>query len=234
MKAQEAFLTALPIARQQDRALEMETLVSDACVDNTNFRLAQSLERNLEAIELAGQTEKPIEESHARYDLMNVQLAIGKIDEASSHAEAMFEPAKRSGVRLGQARAMAAQENVHSARGDFHGASTFIERALTLLPEETVLLGCRAVFEYQKGDFTTWEEYLEKLLATFASVRTAALSQGVLMPFFTVPAVVVAFANRITGVLDRLEWVETIANSVLESSFSHPGPATAARIGLAL
>ena len=54
----------------------MRTLVSGACVDFSHSRFKQSLDRNLRAIELAGQAEQAAEESHARYDLMHVQWAM--------------------------------------------------------------------------------------------------------------------------------------------------------------
>jgi len=210
-------------------------LVAGACVDFTDSQFKQSLDRNLRAIELAGRAEEPLEESHARYDLMHVQLAMGELEAASLHAEAMFEPAERAGVRMWQARVMEARENVSSAKGDWQSARRFSEQSLALLPGDPVSLGCRALLEYQTGDFNAGEDYLQRLLSIFDNgpVGTTSYPQ-VFTTYYTVPTVVIAVAARITGVRDRSEWVEAIARSVFASPFASSGQVNAARIGLAL
>ena len=232
----DACLGEVDIAQQQnDPALEMMTLTSGACVDFTNCRFEQSLDRNLRAIELAGRAQRPGEESHAHYDLMHVYWAMGELEAASLHAEAMLEPAEQSGVRYWQSRAMDARENVSSAKGDWQVARAFSERGLALQPRDPVLLGCRALLEYQTGDFDAAEDYLQRLLSIFDNglLRTTTYP-NVFTMYYTVPSVVIAVAARITGVMERFDLVEAIARSLFTSPFAHPGPVNAARIGLAL
>ncbi len=236
-EAQEAFQSALSIAQQEkDLNLEMKTLVAAACVDFTNCRFPQSLERNLRAIELAGRVEQPSEEVHARYDLVHVLYAMGDPEEASLHADAISEPAARSGMRRDQSRHVEAKENIASSKGDWQAARDFSEQGLALLPRDPVLLGCRALLEYQTGDFNAGEDYLQRLLSTFGygQTGTPVLYPHVYAAAYTVPSVVIAVATRITGVMGRFDLVEAVARSLFESPFAHPGPANAARIGLAL
>ncbi len=105
-----------------------------------------------------------------------------------------------------------------------------------MLPGDPVLLGCRALLEYQTGDFNAGEDYLQRLLSTFGygQTGTPAFYPNAYVAPYTVPSVVIAVAGRITGMMEHFEVVEAIARSLFASPFAHPGPANAARIGLAL
>ena len=113
-------------------------------------------------------------EHHARYDLMHVLYAMGDLEGAARHTAAAIEPADRSGMRISQARAMEAYENVSSAKGDWESARAFSEQGLALLPGEPVLLGCRALLEYQVGDFDAGQEYLNRLIRALGYDRPEA------------------------------------------------------------
>ena len=69
----------------------------------------------------------PIEESHARYDLLHVLYAMGDLERAARHAGAMLAPAELTSARVWRGRAMDANENVRSAKGDWRYARDFIE-----------------------------------------------------------------------------------------------------------
>ena len=97
------------------------------------------------------------------------------------------------------------------------------------------MLGCRALLEYQTGDFDAGEGYLNRLLSTLGHQPGMPASYpNVFTIHYTVPSVVIAQAALITGVMKHFELVEGIASSVLASPHVHTGPANAARIGLAL
>jgi DNA-binding CsgD family transcriptional regulator len=230
-RAQEAVHGALAIAqRYQDLDLEMETLVVGACLDFTYGRFEESLDRNRRAISLSGSVEQPVDESHARYDLMHVLYAKGHLEEAARQASAMLEPAKRTGTTAWQTLAMEANENVSSARGDWQAARNLAEQGLTMSPREANLLGCRAILEYQVGDFDAGRVYLERLL------ENVQLNPSTLAAFTTntVPAVVLPLAAYISGEITQFEGAESTALSILDSPSGFPAAQNAARIGLAM
>ncbi|HIM79506.1 MAG TPA: hypothetical protein EYM54_05340, partial [Dehalococcoidia bacterium] len=230
-KAQEAINGALVIAQEHhDSILEMETLMVGACVDFTYCRFEESLDRNRRAVSLAEQVERPSVESHARYDLVHVLYAMGDSEEAAQHASALMESAERSGSRQWQTFAMEANENLSSARGDWQTARDFAEQGLAMSPRETDLLGCRAILEYQTGNFEPGRAYLEQLLENVwpSPSSLAAFTTN------TVPAVVIPLAAYISGEITRFDEAESIALSILDSPSGFPSAQHAARIGLAL
>ena len=236
-KSQEAFDQALSIARQQkDTALEMQALVSAACVDHHNCRNVQSLERNQQAIALAPQVDLPIEETHARLDLYHALYATGDLEEATRQAEIMMASAERTRVLLWLVRAMVANQNVSSAKGDWRSARDFIEQGLAMSPEESPLLGSRTILEYQLGETDAGKAYMERLLDTIPGgwsnlpgevTRTTS-------PVYSVPAVVIPVAAYITGGLDKFDVVEGLAQSIFASPDALPDINYSARMGLAL
>lgn len=230
-KAQEAINGALVIAQEHhDSILEMETLMVGACVDFTYCRFEESLDRNRRAVSLAEQVERPSVESHARYDLVHVLYAMGDSEEAAQHASALMESAERSGSRQWQTFAMEANENLSSARGDWQTARDFAEQGLAMSPREADLLGCRAILEYQTGNFEPGRAYLEQLLENVwpSPSSLAAFTTN------TVPAVVIPLAAYISGEITRFDEAESIALSILDSPSGFPSAQHAARIGLAL
>jgi tetratricopeptide (TPR) repeat protein len=236
-KAQEAFQRALAVAQQQeDPALEMRTLVAGACVEFTSSNFERSLEWNLRAIRLAERVDQPYDECHANYDLMHVLYAMGDIEGAARHADALSEPAERSGIRLWQARIGEVQENVSSAKGNWESARIFSDQGLAILPQEPTLLGCRAALEYQVGNFAAGEDYLGRLLSALNHTNSERVPSypGAFAPYYVVPAVVIPLAARITGVENHFELVEAIAQSVIDSPNADPGPVNVGRLGLAL
>jgi len=230
-KAQEAINGALVIAQEHhDSILEMETLMVGVCVDFTYCRFEESLDRNRRAVSLAEQVERPSVESHARYDLVHVLYAMGDSEEAAQHASALMESAERSGSRQWQTFAMEANENLSSARGDWQTARDFAEQGLAMSPREADLLGCRAILEYQTGNFEPGRAYLEQLLENVwpSPSSLAAFTTN------TVPAVVIPLAAYISGEITRFDEAESIALSILDSPSDFPSAQHAARIGLAL
>jgi len=235
-RAQDAVQRALVIARREDDAdLEMQTLVSAACVSFTHHRWEESLDRNRQAIELAKSVNQPVAEAHARYDLMHVSYALGDLTAASKHAEAMFGPSKRSGHRRWQASAIEINENVSSAKGDWKAARELGERGLSVSPRDTNLLGSRALLEFQVGNFETGAVYLDRLLEVVQEFQLGTSTTPIQTPsWLTYPAVVIPLSARITGDVDRFEVAEKIAEFVLARENAVPGFAQAARIGMAL
>jgi len=236
--AHDAFHSAMAIAQhEQDPALEMRTLVAAACVDFTNCRFEQSLARNLRAIELAEGVDQPEEESHARYDLMHVLYIMGDLEEATKHAAEISGLADRAGTAWSRVRATESNEQLDSAKGNWQTARNFSEQGLAASPREPSLLGCRALLEYQLGDFEAGETYLARLLESVQQGQPGIPTPPYTifnLGTYTILTTVIPIVARITGVMARFEVVEAIAQSVSSSPAAHPGPLYAAKIGLAL
>jgi ATP/maltotriose-dependent transcriptional regulator MalT len=236
-RAQDAIDQALSIARRQhDRALELKALVSAGCVDYHHCRHAQSLEWNLQAVDLAQLVDLPIEESHARYDLQHVHHAMGDLQEAARQAEAMLAPAGRTRTLIWHSRAMDANENVASAMGDWRTARESIEQGLASSPRDVALLGAMVLLHYQLGETEAGDVSLERLLDTIPGGLSSP--QSILshpdFDFYTVPMMVISVASYITGGMARVDVAEGFARSILSSPDIVPAFFNAARIALAL
>ncbi len=230
-KAQGAFQRAFSIARKhQDQSLEMQALVASACVDFHHGHNEQSLERNLRVIELSHLVDMPYEETHAHYDLFHVLYAMGDSDQAASHAETMVASAERTRIRMWRSRAMEANEALGSAKGDWQTAREFTEQGLAISPQESTLMGARALVGYQLGETEAGDAYLNIL---FENYQAGAFDSG-FQANHTVPAVVIPMVSYITGIEARFEFVEDIARSVFSSPDANPSATNAAHIGLAL
>ena len=233
-EAQEAFQSALSIAHQEsDHALEMRALVDVACVEFTNCHFESSLERNRLAIELAKQVDQAEQEAHAHYDLLHVLLAVGDLDGAAYHADSIVEPAQRSGTTSGQVRAVDANENICRTRGDWQSAREFSDKGLVVSQRDVLLLGCRALIEYQTGDYEVGNGYLDRLMSTVSWDGSTPIVPRAFQPIYTVPAVVLPVTAYIADNDNLLDQAEAIAKSVDTWAFAHPGPLHAAHIGRA-
>ena len=236
-KAQEAFHQALSIAqRQQDKSLEMQALVAGACVDHHSCHNVQSLERYPQAIDLAHLVDLPVAEAHARYDLEHASYALGDLEQATRQAEAMLAPADRSRTLIWRVRAMIANENVSSAKGDWRSAGGFIDQGLAMSPRESAIFGARTLLEYQLGEFDAGEADLERLLdiASWGSSNLPGEVTRINSPNYSTPTVVIPIAAYITGGMGKFDVVEGLAQSILDSPNTMPDHGYAARIGLAL
>ena len=236
-KAQEAFHQALSIAhQQQDKSLEMQALVAAACVDHHSCRNARSLERNLQAIDLATQVDRPFDEAHARYDLEHASYALGDLEEAARQAEAMLAPAERARILIWRVRAMTANESVSSAKGDWPSARDFIEKGLEMSPQESTLLSARTLLEYQLGESIAGAADLERLLDNIPGGRSNLPREvsRIDAPNYMGPALIIPIASYITGELAMFDVAEGLAQSILDSPYPTLDFRFTARISLAL
>ena len=233
-RVQNAVQGALEIARlHQDLELEMHALVSSACVDYSHCRFSQSLDHYMQVIQLAERVDQTFDESHARFDLSHVFAALGDLEEAARHAEAMLEVADRSGNLQWQTFAMETNQNLSRSRGDWQAVRDFAERGLMLTPTDHNILGCRALVEYELGDFEAGKTYLDQLLSLQLGQSTVQLEFPI-VGAWTVPLIVLPMVARITGDPVDYDRIEATARTIISSPSVYPGAAQGARIGLAL
>ena len=148
----------------------------------------------------------------------------------------MLTPAERTRTRVWHTRAMEANENVCSARGDWRTARNFLEQGMATSPREATLVGAAVLMEYQLGETDAGEAYLETLLDTVPGGWSNLPGTVTLTNFtyYTVPAVVIPVVAYVTGRMARFDVVEGIAQSIFSSQSAFPVALHAARMGLAL
>ena len=95
---------------------------------------------------------------------------------------------------------------------DWQAARDCIERGLPASPQEHRLLICRALIEYETGDFKQGEAYLENFLEVMRSVGPMPT------PAYVFPIMVLPMIARITGSVNRLEVAEAAAEATLSAS----------------
>ena len=227
--AQESFGRALAIARQQgDVGLEMRTLSSASYVDYWHLHYQESLAKSLRAIELARYADDPHAEVVVRFWATATLWIVGDLEGVRRHASACLAVAERLRHRYWLASALWRSENVASLEGGWQAGRDFSERGLAVLPSDSRLLFTRVLLEYQVGDFSQGNVFLERLLE---AMRLNA--PGPSLPY-AYPAIVIPMVARVTGVLDRLDVAKEAADFVLSSSSATPRVARVARAAMAL
>ncbi|MCH7787184.1 MAG: tetratricopeptide repeat protein, partial [Chloroflexi bacterium] len=227
--AQEAFNKALVIAqREEDRALESWTSTRASSVDFHNLRYDQSLKKSLRAIELANLVGEPYAEQHARTFAAGLLLIMGDPQGARQHAEALLLVSERLRLRLYIGSALSFHAEVARLEGNWHEARDFSDRALAVRP--TLGIGSQVLLEYETGEFSQGEAYLERLLETRHLVPLGASGDSQ----WLLSATVIPMVARITDVPDRFEVAEETAKTVLSSPHVQPMHFITARVGLAL
>ena len=228
-EAQEAFGRALEIAqREGDTALEMYTLACGAQVDHAHLRLPEGLEKALRAIQLAHRLDDPNSEISSRFVAINFSLVMGDFPEARLHGGAMLAQAEKLGNRQQLSVALGRNTAVSFAAGDWGAAQGFCDRALAVSTGNPVTLAERAWLEYELGEFSQGDVFLERLL------EVKSLSPpGPTQDYATV-AMFIPIIARITGLARRFEVAEEAAAAVLSSPFNMPLTTLEARLGLAM
>lgn len=148
---------------------------------------------------------------------------MGNLHEARRGMDAGLKLWEKLGNRYRMAIGLGFRGWLSMLEGDWESARDFIERGLSLAPQDTVILGLGASLEFETG-----ETYLERMLDIVrVSSTDPAPEQGLI-------AVCLAVAARISGVVERLDIAEEAAGAVLSSHFATPFEAKWARDTLAL
>ena len=227
--AQEALGKALAIAeREGDLALEMYTLGCGVEVDASRLRAAEGLEKALRVIELGRQVYDPDSEVASRWLAAGSSISTGNLQEARLHAEAALPVAERLGnrQRLNMVLSMSVASSLLA--GDWMAARQHSDRALAVSALNPVTLSLRILLEYELGDFSQGQVYLERLLE-FRSLSPPGPTQEYAQVAFIVPRIA-----QITDVTRWFEAAEEAAAAVLSSPSALPLMAMIVRLGLAL
>jgi tetratricopeptide (TPR) repeat protein len=224
--AQEAFARALKIATEENEALlEMRTLTTAAEVDYWFCRYQDGLTKCLQSLELVREVDDPSTERSARLNAAWSCVALGDLDGANLHSLASLDVAKKIGNRdlLGQSLATAAM--IAGLMGDSKSAGEFLDLAPA---RSTRLLIARIVLAFESGNFDEGRVYLQQLLDRAEDYPPGPSSTA------SMPALLIPYIARLTGVLDGVENARTIANSILSIPTATPSAILIVRFGLGL
>jgi DNA-binding CsgD family transcriptional regulator/tetratricopeptide (TPR) repeat protein len=228
--AQEAFSRAQAIARQEgDVALEMRVLAKWAVTAYSHLRNQECLEKSLRIIQLARLANEPIAEANAYYYAGMALWSVGDLEGSRRHGAALLALAERLRDRFWLASAFWRNESIARAEGDWRTARSFSDQGLALAaPRLLEFLSTRVYTEYQAGEFSQGEMYLERLLGVMRQIPLRPSLE------YALSAVVIPMVARITGALDQGDIAEGAARAVLSSSSASPRPILLVSSGLAL
>jgi tetratricopeptide (TPR) repeat protein len=224
--AQNAFNQALSIADQENnRSLEMWTRAYLTLV-NFHHRVQEAIENGPRAIELAQQLNEPQAEVLASYYTAISLIELGEFDEARHHASRTLAVSERLRDRSWLTSATFPNQLLCHATGDFKAAIELNDQGLALSPMDLRHLSHRALLEYETGNFSQGDIYLDRLVETSPLVTTGPGSAAEIAAF-TIPVVA-----RISGVLHRLAVAQDAATTVLSTPSANPRAVQSARCGL--
>ena len=206
----------------------METLANAARVDRYYLGFQGVLRKSLRAIELARQHDDLFVEVAARNEASFAYGDAGELEQARQHAVAMLEGAERLRDRYWLSSALNFNRALCYSMGDWLEGREFSNRGLAVSPMEPRILGLRGLLEYDVGDFSQGEVFLQRLLEVVRILPPAATTA------FGLTSLVIPLVNRATGADVSLEVAEEAAQTILSLATATPLVATQARSGLAL
>ncbi len=228
--AQQAFASSLAIAqRDQDEALERETLAGAGYVDAYQLDLEESRTKAQRVIELARRVGDVSAEVAALYSMAIADVFLGDFDKVAQYAPEGLALAERLRDRNWLCRMLFMSGYERYARGDWAAAREFCERAMAVSPLDARPFMTGLLVEYQTGELNQGQLHLERLLEIMRLTppETSIFAYGI-------AAMVVAAGSRIAGITDQIEIAEAAAETVLGSEIVTPMMAMFARSGLGL
>ncbi|MFQ6030260.1 MAG: LuxR C-terminal-related transcriptional regulator, partial [Dehalococcoidia bacterium] len=231
-EAQRAFEQALSIARRHnDAALEMRVLANSGNIDGFHMRWEGSLARSLQALELSSR----VDDAHAKmrahlWALLPLLFAEGDLEAAGSHSAELLAMAERLHDGIWTPRSLNYNIELCCVIGDWRAARNLSDQSLGRFPRSLYLLGQRALLEYQTGDFTQGQAWLDHLLGAWEIIGTYE-HQPESSRYIVAGIPLIA---RITGAATNFELVQIVACSIISSPYHNPYYITLARCGLAL
>ena len=144
----------------------MWTRANATYVNFHHSRFQVALETGPRAIELAQQLNEPQAEVLASYYTAHSLIALGEFYEARQHASRTLAVSERLRDRSWLTSATLPSQMLCYATGDFKTAIELNDQGLALSPMDRRHLGYRALFEYETGNFSQGDIYLDRLVAT--------------------------------------------------------------------
>ena len=227
-KAREALELALAIAKRlDDDVLERRTLLAATQVEYWHLNWDRSREQGERAVELSVAAGDQQTEILAREWPARCALARGELDEGRLQMATAVELAEKLRARSWLATTHSMLGVVSMLEGDWAKARRANDKGLALQPREPRNLGCRAMMEFEVGDPTAGQVYLDRLLDPARRAGWGLWDQGAAALF--IPLI----AHR-TGDTTRFDLAEAEARAALSSGAAPFMRELWPRLGLAL
>jgi len=235
--SQQALKIAMSIAKhERNLVLEIMTLINAASADAANFRLQESLEKSLRAIELAQSVADPLPDRAALAYLHSLRFEYNRADLAAAwrYAETYQTLCERTGVPAFLAGSLYASAKVAALGGEWQRARSFFERGVRELPDLAqtlnafMLIAVQTLVEYAVGDFKQGEALLSRLLEI---LHSAPPEPGWVHLFVSQT---IAISARVSGTMHYFDVAREAAETVLASQRVSPWFTWFARTSLAL
>ena len=177
--AQQALSRAMDIARREgDIALEVQTLTYTALVNGQHLHWQESADNGLRAIELATADENPFSDLISRFWTALGRLALDNLDAARPHVLVMRDLAdRRSTPRLLATNHLLVATTLACLEGDWKSGRELGDQGLEMLPLHPLHLGTRASLEFESGETSQGEVYLQRLLEAMRRNETNPRAQ---------------------------------------------------------
>jgi len=226
LAAQEAFGRALAIARwEHDESLEMRVLSSSANIDGMHLRWTESLDKSLQAIELASLVDEPVFKIRGHFWAGNALLCgLGDVAGARSQFSQMLTDAEQLRDNTWIPQGLLLQISTFSLVGDWENAFEHSDRCITRFPDDVGALAQRSLMEYELGNPSQGQHYLERHLQ---AIQVREDFHGLLNVAF------INLTDQFTG-LEHLEETRERAQAMLSPSQNYPVAQAAARFALGL
>ncbi len=211
-----AFSQALTIAqRENDTELEITVFRSMASAHwMMGLNPEETLKNSLRAIALDRRVSQIQLDRFAHWEAVVALIALGDLEGAWVHTAAHLVMAEKSGDRFRIAQALHANEVLAHLQGNWETARNFSDRGLAVAHRDARLVSNRAILEYQLGDFSQGDAYLERLLDTMR------LSPPGPTLDYSIAPLTIGVAARMTGVASQFDIAEVAANTALASPSS--------------
>ncbi len=224
-EALESARRALAIAQQyRNPALEAHTLAVTASIQGYYRDWSTAKETGLQAIALAQRVDDPWSEALAGFWTISALLSLGEAEEARRIAEPTLAAAERVRDRWLLSLAVGANATVCRAHGEWQAAREFWNRREAIVNDGNALGGL-ALLEYETGDFSQSEIYLERFIAR-------AMAPGAALTDKVTAGGTLARMAYLTGDASRLDLAGSLARSGL--AWHVLGTVLLARFALAL
>ena len=228
--SRDALAQALDIAKgERDTALAVRTLVSTAEVEAFFFHYSEALSKSLEAIGLLPEIDDPRSETMAYFWAGNSSIShLGDPSEGERYIEKSIAAAERLRHHFYLGRSLNQMCFLSYRKGEWQAARDYSNRGLAASPRETRLLHTRMILEYEVGNSSEGDTYLQRLLQVMRLTAPGPAYE------YAFPAMSLPMAARISGNLSWIDEAEKAANHVLSSPSVTPMVAAMVSTGLAI
>ena len=213
--AQDAYTRALAIAqRENDSELELRTLVNGSYVETFHGNFQEATEMSLRGLDLARRVDNPRVELGAYQWATFVRLIIGDLQGAKSNLESFRDLAEKLQDRnwLATAYFLSAQSSIYE--GDWEAVRHFSDRDLAGLSMDCRCLATRMQVEFERGEFDQSEAYPDRILDAMRLTPSGPNVE------YTIAAVGIALAARVSGAPRHFEVAEAAADVILTAANS--------------